>query len=182
MYSILVFIKTTSYGQQPMVYYLNTKDFKTENIRLSRGTGFGFVGMDLIHIAATADGANVATTTIDSVNSPLGNLFVARDDERYATTNVSTISNGETYTVEMSGDPERFVTALTAGDYKYDHVLLVGSSLSYEDEYFHRSLFPVGGVSGSTITLVHANVTVCVRQRSKRSIKAWHTRKQVSKQ
>jgi len=128
------------------------KRFKTENIRLSRGTGFGFIGMDLIHIAATADGANVATTTIDSVNNPLGNLYIARDDERYATTNVSTISNGETYTVEMSGDPERFVTALTAGDYKYDHVLLVGSSL-YEDEYFHRSLFPVGGVSGSTITL-----------------------------
>lgn len=128
------------------------KRFKTENIRISRGTGFGFVGMDLIHIAATADGANVATTTIDSVNDPLGNLFVARDDERYAVSNISTISNGESYTVEMTGDPERFVTALTAGDYNYSHVLLVGSS-QYEDEYFHRSLFPVGGVSGSTLTL-----------------------------
>lgn len=132
------------------------KRFRPENIRLSRGTGLGFIGMDLIHISATADGANVSTTT---VNSTLGNLYIARDDERQTTGNItSTAAVGdpaESYTISMtsSNDVDRYVTRLTAGEYKYDHVLLVGTSASYEDEYFHRSLFPVTGKGGAQITI-----------------------------
>ena len=125
------------------------KRFKPENIRISRGTGLGFVGMDLIHIAASADGANVASTSV----SNLGNVYVARDDERYDISNINSLDR-ETYSIPMasSGDAARFVTRLTSADYKYDHVLLVGSSF-YEDEYLHRSMFPVQGVSGSTISI-----------------------------
>lgn len=132
------------------------KRFRPENVKLSRGTGFGFVGMDLIHISATADGANVSTT---SVNGTLGNLFIARDDERQTTSNIASTSSpgtpAESYTISMtsSNDVDRYVTRLTAGDYKYDHVLLVGTSTSYEDDYFHRSLFPVTGKGGSSLTI-----------------------------
>jgi hypothetical protein len=132
------------------------KRFRPENIRLSRGTGFGFVGMDLIHISATADGANVSTT---NVGGTLGNLFIARDDERQSTSSITSTGNpgdpAESYTISMtsSNDIDRYVTKLTAGDYKYDHVLLVGTSASYEDDYLHRSLFPVTGVGGSQLTI-----------------------------
>ena len=49
------------------------KHFKKENIQISKSTGVGYVGMDLIHISATADGSNITATT----GLTLGNLYLS---------------------------------------------------------------------------------------------------------
>ena len=54
--------------------------------------------MDLIHVSSTADGANLATTT----GKTFGNLYIARNDQLYATTGVAESVAGEQYQITMA--------------------------------------------------------------------------------
>jgi hypothetical protein len=126
------------------------KHFAEENVRVSKSTGVGYVGMDLIHISSTADGANLTNTS----GLTLGNLYIARDDQRFDISNVSTSDSGESYVINFTSvdDADTFVTTASNAQYKYDHVLFIGqSTANTEDEYFHRSIFPVSAhTSGQT--------------------------------
>lgn len=126
------------------------KHFKKENIQISKSTGVGYVGMDLIHISATADGSNITATT----GLTLGNLYIAREDEQLGLANVISSNDGETYvaTFSSSTDAGKFQTEAAAGDYKYDSMMFVGQT-GFDDEYLHRAKFPVSGVSGSAVTI-----------------------------
>ena len=117
------------------------KRFSEENIRVSKSTGVGYVGMDLVHISSTADGANITNTS----GLTLGNLYIARDDQRFSTSSIETSDSGESYviTFDSSADADTFVTVTNNAQYKYDHVLFVGKNASTADDYFHRSVFPV---------------------------------------
>lgn len=126
------------------------KHFKKENIQISKSTGVGYVGMDLIHISATADGSNITATT----GLTLGNLYIAREDEQFGLANVISSNDGETYVVTFSSsnDASKFQTELAVGDYKYDSMMFIGST-GNDDEYLHRAKFGVAGVSGSAVTI-----------------------------
>ena len=126
------------------------KHFKKENIQVSASTGVGFVGMDLIHITSTADGANLATTT----GKTFGNLYIARNDEKHGISNINAILGGEQFEVTMSSSTQAdiYTTMAASGPYKYDQIMFVGNNAN-EDEYFHNSKFQVTGVSGTTITV-----------------------------
>jgi len=126
------------------------KQFKKENIQISKSTGVGYVGMDMIHITSTADGANITATT----GLTLGKLYVAREDETSALTSVISSNDGESYviTFSSSSDAGKFQTTATAGVYKYSDVMLVGTT-GNENEYLSRAKFPVSGIGGSAITI-----------------------------
>ena len=128
------------------------KHFKKENIQISKSTGVGYVGLDLIHISSTADGANITATT----GLTLGNLYIAREDEQFALTSVVSSNDGETYVITFSASSEadKFQTEAATGVYKYDSMMFVGQA-GYDDEYLHRAKFPVSGhTSGqSTVTI-----------------------------
>jgi hypothetical protein len=126
------------------------KHFKKENIQISNSTGVGYVGLDLIHISSTADGANITATT----GLTLGNLYIAREDEQFDLTSVVSSNDGETYVVTFnaSGDAVKFQTEAAAGVYKYDSMMFVGQA-GYDDEYLHRAKFAVSGVGGSAVTI-----------------------------
>ena len=126
------------------------KHFKKENIQISKSTGVGYVGMDLIHIASTADGANITATT----GLTLGNLYIAREDEQFDLTSVVSSNGGETYVVTFnaSSEADKFQTEAAAGVYKYDSMMFVGQT-GYDDEYLHRAKFAVSGVGSSTVTI-----------------------------
>lgn len=130
------------------------KRFAEENIRVSKSTGVGYVGMDLVHISSTADGANVTNTS----GLTLGNLYIGRDDERLTTANVVTTDGGESYTITFSSaaDADTFVTYTNNAQYKYDHVMFLGNSgANTDDDYLHRSIFPVQGhTTGQTTVIV----------------------------
>ena len=128
------------------------KRFKPENIQVSASTGVGFVGMDLIHISSTADGANLATTT----GKTFGNLYIARNDQQYATTGVAESVAGEQYQITMAdvNQANLFETMSASGPYKYDQVMFKGST-GNTDEYFHNSKFQVTGHTvGSTVVTI----------------------------
>lgn len=126
------------------------KHFKKENIQISKSTGVGYVGMDLIHISATADGSNITATT----GLTLGNLYIAREDEQLGLANVISSNDGETYVVTFSSstDAGKFQTEAATGDYKYDSMMFIGST-GNDDEYLHRARFAVAGISGSAVTI-----------------------------
>ncbi len=126
------------------------KHFKKENIQISKSTGVGYVGMDLIHISATADGSNITATT----GLTLGNLYIAREDEQFGLANIISSNDGETYVVTFSSssDAGKFQTQAAAGVYKYDSMMFIGQT-GFDDEYLHRAKFPVIGASGSAVTI-----------------------------
>ncbi len=138
---------TTLWGSGLLPSY---KHFKKENIQISKSTGVGYVGMDLIHIAATADGANITATT----GLTLGNLYIAREDEQLGLANVISSNDGETYVVTFSSsnDAGKFQTEAASGVYKYDSMMFIGGA-GNDDEYLHRARFGVAGVSGSAVTI-----------------------------
>lgn len=126
------------------------KQFKTQNIQISKSTGVGYVGLDLIHITSTADGANITATT----GLTLGNLYIAREDEQATLANVVSSNSGESYVVNFSSstDAGKFQTLAAAGVYKYSELMFVGQA-GYTGEYMSRAKFPVTGVSGSAVTV-----------------------------
>ena len=138
---------TTLWGSGLLPSY---KHFKKENIRISKSTGVGYVGMDLIHISATADGANITATT----GLTLGNLYIAREDEALGLTSLVSSNNGESYVVTFasSNDAGKFQTQAVAGVYKYSEIMFVGKT-GFTDEYLHRSKFAVTGTGGSAVTI-----------------------------
>jgi len=140
---------TTLWGSGKLPSY---KHFKKENIQISKSTGVGYVGMDLIHIASTADGANITATT----GLTLGNLYIAREDEQFGLTSVVGAADGATYVVTFnaSSEADKFQESSLAGVYKYDSMMFVGQT-GYDDEYLHRAKFPVAAhTSGqSTVTI-----------------------------
>ena len=126
------------------------KHFKKENIQISKSTGVGYVGMDLVHISATADGANITATT----GLTLGKLFIAREDEQLGLTSVVGAADGSTYVVTFasSNDAAKFQLRSAAGIYKYDSMMFVGQT-GFTTDYLNRSKFVVSGITGSAVTI-----------------------------
>ena len=126
------------------------KQFKKENIQISKSTGVGYIGLDTIHITSTADGANLTATT----GLTLGKLYIAREDEASALTSVASGDAGIKYVVTFSSsaDAGKFQLTAALGVYKYADLMLVGTT-GNEDEYLSRSKFSVTQISGSAVTI-----------------------------
>ena len=126
------------------------KQFKKENIQISKSTGVGYIGLDTIHITSTADGANLTATT----GLTLGKLYIAREDETQAVTGIASEDDGHSYVVTFSSsaDADRYQTIAAAGVYKYSEIMFVGST-GNENEYLSRSKFAVSGTGSSTLTI-----------------------------
>ena len=126
------------------------KHFKPQNIQISSSTGVGYVGMDLVHLSSTADGANITATT----GLTLGNLYIAREDEQLSLASVATGDSGSTYVVTFSSstDAAKFQTHLNASEYKYSEIMFIGQT-GFTDEYLSRSKFPVSTISGAAVTV-----------------------------